>query len=651
MSLHTTNTTSSAGILKTSYDRFQDRTKDHQYRHPPPWWIRLGGPNTVLPEYLESFFCWTLAVSCLSVSGYHYIIENYIKPYYPSIRHLQEYFRRVVADRKDRIHRKRIPSYRPQRQPTQQPHQQLPCWIPLMTYSRAEVQRHTPLQRYAQLIQVLQSMNPSYVTMIQSDTTSTNNNANIVTQSNLSDDELSQLIRDNEILRRLVSLTVRPMDPTSVMEKNTVAWQHHHHYQQQYQPLLQQLIRIYAHLLTLPPIQPIITMHCHSSHKGFVKPIHQITALILPCYKEEPIDIIDKLSYALQHCDHPQYVQVVVVMAGTTAVIDQHNLQKMMITNASSMYSCDTGTKTSTSSSTTTDYNTNQTKQWGTIKIIDFVEESGRGPCMNYGANYAKRSNPNVVLYSFCHSDTVLPKHWDTTLLQTLYPVETKLVLNHNRKNHDDDDTGRLKKTDAAAAAPPPTKSIRINSCAYNFGIDTSRLRRTDSCVDNNRIPTKEYIPPGLKAIVTTANLRCQLWSLPYGDQCISMRVRDFHYIGGFPHQCFMEDYELIALLRKRVKLLSHYQTANNNSSTTTTGIENEVLQILPGPPVLCSPRRWQKYGVFYVTYTNSRLVNLYSSGKASPDDIYQLYYGHTLDVIAPKSPWEVELEQILLAR
>lgn len=78
-----------------------------------------------------------------------------------------------------------------------------------------------------------------------------------------------------------------------------------------------------------------------------------------------------------------------------------------------------------------------------------------------------------------------------------------------------------------------------------------------------------------------------------------------------------MEDYELVSLLRQRVAVGSHY------------GI-SEALEIIPGAPALCSPRRWQKYGVFFVTWTNSSLVNLYARGVV-PERIYELYYGQSL--------------------
>ena len=87
-----------------------------------------------------------------------------------------------------------------------------------------------------------------------------------------------------------------------------------------------------------------------------------------------------------------------------------------------------------------------------------------------------------------------------------------------------------------------------------------------------------------------------------------------------------MEDYDLIALLRLRASRLP------------------ESLAIVPGPHALCSPRRWQQYGVWYVTWTNSRLVNRYARTQCTAQDIYEDYYGRPLDGVEESSPWEMEI-------
>jgi hypothetical protein len=195
--------------------------------------------------------------------------------------------------------------------------------------------------------------------------------------------------------------------------------------------------------------------------------------------------------------------------------------------------------------------------------------------------------------------DTTLPWQWDKKILKEL-------------KNNAE------------------STSSRGNSCAFNFGIDTSPQGLSNSFTSS----CKTYYPPGIKAVETTANIRTRIYSLPYGDQAISVPKLIFEFVGGFPDQCLMEDYELVALLRKRATLLD--------------GGLGEALKIIPGDAALCSPRRWQKFGVLFVTFMNSKFVNLYSGGLG-PDQLYELYYGSA----PPKreselSPWEIDMEKIL---
>ena len=680
--------------------RRQDSRADHcNNTYKTEWW-NIGGPNTMLPKCVESFLCWSLALSCLSISGYHYILENYIMtlrmtspPSYPKI--VPDFLLYPIRcciyrmwkpkDRMDEEFQKESTTVSSKSSvfddtcDTVLPHTQLqsfPCWIPLMTYSRAELQRGTPYDRYIQLVQVLHSINPEYLMR-----RNTNNNNNTdrdnhdVIQCTLSDDALVQLIRNNEIVRRLVSLALRP--PLSSSSSLSMYYRHasmtSNEKDVRQQPFGQQLIRIWSHLLSLPPIQRLHDSTTQTTSKRMT------IALIIPCYHETINDIIDKLKYALRNCQQPQQVQVRLVMAGKNAIIDRHHLQSTMHNLDNECYSSHNNTITANDNNNNVhqDVGTSNHHQWGNVQVIEFSEESGRGPCLNYGAVYKSRTDHhheqnddsddddndnNILVYTFCHSDTRLPYHWDQTLIHTLYPPPVVAVDQYIQSNiHGTTKSSR-------------SNVKRINACAYRFGIDTTGLRNSrirhhlhtnnhhhSHPHNNNNNGNNVYYPPGIHAIEVTANLRCTFWSLPYGDQCISMRKDDFHYLGGFPHQCLMEDYELITLLRKRMKLLPLFRMDNttygNDHNNSHPSVEEETIQILSGPPVLCSPRRWQKFGVFYVTYTNSRLVQLYNqknrrrdnnNSMSSPEEIYQLYYGQTLDVIAPKSPWEIELEQIL---
>jgi hypothetical protein len=243
---------------------------------------------------------------------------------------------------------------------------------------------------------------------------------------------------------------------------------------------------------------------------------------------------------------------------------------------------------------------------WAKIDIVHFTTGGGRGPCLNLGASHAKGR-----IYTFLHSDTHLPNDWDVSILGAF--------------------------TSTSTTQPPSSSSSSLPTtiaCAFSFGIDKS------NAVNNNNNNHHAYSPPGIEAVETTANLRTHWYHLPYGDQCLSIPQFVYQYVGGFPDQCLMEDYELIGLLRKRVALLCKFGQYHH---------QQEQLQILPDK-ALCSPRRWQHFGVFYVTFTNSKCVSLYASGRVTADNLFRLYYGQSPPTRTNElSPWECEMHQLLL--
>jgi len=236
---------------------------------------------------------------------------------------------------------------------------------------------------------------------------------------------------------------------------------------------------------------------------------------------------------------------------------------------------------------------------------------------------------------TFCHLDTKLPHNWDLKICDTLMTTDGDAAAATSTTTTTSNDI------DGSKDSSKNTTSVRANSCAFSFGIDTSPEGLSNPFCSSS----VGYFPPGIKAVETTANIRTQLFSLPYGDQAISIAKSVFDFVGGFPDQCLMEDYELVALLRKRASLL----TTTTTTTTTTTSTRREQLKIIPGEPALCSPRRWQKHGVLFVTYTNSTLVNLYAGGM-SADDLYRRYYGRAPpNRDSALSPWEIEMEKINL--
>ena len=228
------------------------------------------------------------------------------------------------------------------------------------------------------------------------------------------------------------------------------------------------------------------------------------------------------------------------------------------------------------------------TRIFGKVQLVHFKNSGGRGPCLNAGA---KQANGRIL--TFLHADTRLSGNWDQAIQDTF-------------------------ETRSSSSMHPQEYHQVANSCAFSFAIDTSSLGLNGG-----------YYPPGIKAIEATANWRTHWFSLPYGDQCLSIPRTVYDYIGGFPEQCLMEDYELVRLLRQRAAEL---------------GEEVAILNL----KAFCSPRRWQKLGVLHVTYTNSYCVGLYSSGGITPDRLYELYYGTKPQNSQQKSPWEHELDWLL---
>ena len=590
----------------------------------------IGGPGTRLPFAVESFLGWSLCISCLAVSGYHYV-----KSVILSSRRIRCLVRSVLGGWLITNN-------------TSDNDAELD-WIPLTTYTRAEIERCTPWQRYLSLVQVLelrypdallppeQSQSGSKATIEAREVATSidrkaSNNTDIEIVKRKADDELIRALRQDDVCRRLASLAMRPYratiettssiktesesvrtstdgvsssksnklrDSASVDTETTLLEQLPHN------RLLQRISKMWKYLLILPSLKEskafyrvptntagIIATKRSKRREHDENYPYQIS-VIMPAFYEKGSHLIAKLRKALETSNDPDEIEVVIVDAGGCTDLDK-------VVSLSS-----------------------NEKQFGKISIIAFTDGGGRGPCLNFGA-----ANATGRILTFCHSDTTMPNRWDKSIISTL-----------EHDGMDDDDLFRL-------------GEIRSNSCAFAFGIDTSPAGlampfAASSQSQSTSSPTSSYFPPGIRAVEATANLRTHLYSLPYGDQVLTLHACVFHFLGGFPDQCLMEDYELVSLLRRRAALLDGVYP---NGQMKLNRMSYEKVAIVPGPPALCSPRRWQKFGVMYTTFTNSRLVSLYAGvRKMSADELFQLYYGKD----PPKrssadSPWELELKQLL---
>jgi glycosyltransferase involved in cell wall biosynthesis len=517
----------------------------------------IGGPGTLLPAAIESLLSWSFGIACLFLSGYHYVIGTLLVPY-------RRQMQRLLSSESSASNSASSSSSNSNSNSTSRG-LQLPCWVPLTTFSRGELDRATPFERYQQFMQVLHRIGKC-------------EGINSSNESpKFSDNELTALIRTNEPLRRLASLAMRPSDTDSMNTTNCVVSQ---------LPLGQQLIRIWSRLLELP--NPGRIQDKDNNYQFAV-------SLIIPCYQEQGSHVRTKLQHALNGSVHPEQIQVILVDAGRCS-----DLAAAIIVHV------DNDNDVDADANTTRNNNANvNAKKWGQVKIVEYLSQGGRGPCLNFGADHASGR-----IYAFLHSDTRLPAEWDLKLAGIFDSDSSS-----SSSSSDDDNNKSVAKTNTHATA-----TVRANSCAFGFGVDTTREGLNGgSC------------PPGIRAVEVGVNLRCQLWSLPYGDQCLCVPAAIFNYLGGYPNQCFMEDYEFIALLRKRVALLPAF------------GVEGESLKIVPGAPALCSPRRWQKFGVLYVTFMNSKLIHLYASGR-TPEEIYKQYYGQSLASGAHLGQWETRL-------
>eukprot|EP01083_Nonionella_stella_P068645 182463_1 len=170
----------------------------------------------------------------------------------------------------------------------------------------------------------------------------------------------------------------------------------------------------------------------------------------------------------------------------------------------------------------------------------------------------------------------------------------------------------------------------RASACAFRFGIDTSPegLSPTFSSAtsgSDSKSSSSTYVPPGIRAVETLANIRSEIYSLPYGDQVISLLKNVFDFLGGYPDQCLMEDYELVTFIRRRAAFLpammedycleTNCEIDDEQDQREALAWEREEVKIIPGRPSLCAIRRWQKFGVAYVTFMNYNFVTKYRGG------------------------------------
>ncbi|MFN9941773.1 MAG: glycosyltransferase, partial [bacterium] len=93
---------------------------------------------------------------------------------------------------------------------------------------------------------------------------------------------------------------------------------------------------------------------------------------------------------------------------------------------------------------------------------------------------------------------------------------------------------------------------------------------------------------------------------MPYGDQAIFLTKIAFAEVGNFPQIPIIEDFELITCLKRISKV--------------------QIIDV----PVITSPRRWLKKGIFKTTLLNQIIVLAYLLG-VSPERIRKWYNNYPL--------------------
>jgi len=168
------------------------------------------------------------------------------------------------------------------------------------------------------------------------------------------------------------------------------------------------------------------------------------------------------------------------------------------------------------------------------------IAKKGRGNQMNLGASLAEGD-----ILIFLHADTFLPP-------DALELIETAM------------------------------KDRSCTAGAFDLAIDSDR--------------------PAFRLIEKVASFRSRITRIPYGDQTIFIRNRDFRDLGGFNNIPVMEDVEFMQRIKKR---------------------KGKICII--GRAVLTSPRRWEKEGIVYTTLRNWILLSLYLCG-VKPERIVRFY-------------------------
>jgi len=264
---------------------------------------------------------------------------------------------------------------------------------------------------------------------------------------------------------------------------------------------------------------------------------------------------------------------------------------------------------------------------WGDIKLvtIPFGSGGGRGKALNTGAKHA-----TAPILTFLHADTLMPLGWDEKIKGAL---QLSYRGTQQRQKNRKDNIGEK-------------ESVFPHACAFTMAInDANESSSYFLGANNSFLPSFRSKPPGLVGAEWLAVLRCYC-GLPYGDSVLSFSRPMFDYMGAYPEQPLMEDYEVMDWLRLRSVLLSSVykitaalgieRSKNDNINRAAIMIQGEGLVLLRDR-AKCSPRRWNNYGVAYTSLVNAICIFRYKSNETTAEELCGFYYHYNSDNTSAK--------------
>mmetsp|Transcript_15480 Transcript_15480/g.35443 ORF Transcript_15480/g.35443 Transcript_15480/m.35443 type:complete len:404 (-) Transcript_15480:770-1981(-) len=358
--------------------------------------------------------------------------------------------------------------------------------------------------------------------------------------------------------------------------------------------ILSKLRRLWPKFMELPEsVVGGIGIHTTNSSTA-IDPSCDIS-LIVPMYKERVTDIGCTLNRAFGNCrGDPKRIRVIVVHAHSSPIDgvsgDGSMLKQQLLLQHEQQRQQEHDPQTQQSESF-----------WGSLDVvtIPFGEGGGRGGTLNVGSRHA-----TAPILTFLHADTMVPPGWDEQ-------IKGALLFEHGETTGSKD-----------PSAKNGRRAFFPHACAFTMAIDDSNeTNNIASSSPSSSSPFRQI--PGLLGAEWLGVLRCHC-GLPYGDSVLSFSRPMFDYMGGFPEQPLMEDYEVMDWLRLRSCLLSTMHKMTQNEPSKKNGRAEGL--VLLRDRARCSPRRWQKYGTAYTSLVNATCVFRYRR-KATAEDLFDFYY------------------------